>query len=81
LVSYPNILILPSHLPATIAFSLRFTLLIADNDIGDTGAVAVASALEPRMSLDGSWTPSTALRVLWLTGEWVLILIDLTGEE
>jgi hypothetical protein len=47
----------------------------AGNIIGDAGAAAVASALEPRRNGDGSWTPSTALTVLWLMGEWVLILM------
>jgi hypothetical protein len=41
----------------------------------------VAGALEPRRNEDGSWTPSTALRVLGLSGEWVLILMDVKEEE
>jgi hypothetical protein len=50
-------------------------LLTAGNQIGDAGAAAVASALEPRRNGDGSWTPSSALTVLNLNGEWVLILM------
>jgi hypothetical protein len=55
--------------------------LHAGNKIGDAGAAAVASALEPRRNGDGSWTPSTALTVLGLWGEWVLILMVVTKEE
>jgi hypothetical protein len=51
--------------------------LHAGNKIGDPGAVAVASALEPRRNGDGSWTPSTALTALDLGGEWVLIVMVL----
>mmetsp|Transcript_12536 Transcript_12536/g.22475 ORF Transcript_12536/g.22475 Transcript_12536/m.22475 type:complete len:82 (-) Transcript_12536:1078-1323(-) len=47
--------------------------LIAGNRIGDAGAAAVARALEPRRNGDGSWTPSTALTVLTLECERVLI--------
>jgi hypothetical protein len=35
----------------------------------------LAAALEPRRNGDGSWTPSTALTVLNLGGEWVLTLL------
>jgi hypothetical protein len=52
----------------------------ADNEIGDEGAAAVAGALEPRRNGDGSWTPSTALTVLHLDSEWVLILMVVTEE-
>jgi hypothetical protein len=76
--SEPNVLVMPSHSPATIAFSDRFTLLIAVNQIGAAGAAAVASALEPRRNGDGSWTPSTALTALGLAGEWALILVAVT---
>jgi hypothetical protein len=48
-------------------------MLTAGNQIGDEGAAAVAGALEPRRNGDGSWTPSTALTVLGLYGEWGLI--------
>jgi hypothetical protein len=60
--------------------NLRF-VLNAGNQIGDAGAAAVASALEPRRNGDGSWTPSTALTVLALNGEWVLILMVVIEEE
>jgi hypothetical protein len=79
--SDPNVLVTPSHSPATIAYSVCFTLLIADNQIGDAGAAAVASVLEPRINGDGSWTPSTALTVLALGGEWVLILMVGVPED
>jgi hypothetical protein len=52
-----------------------FALLTVANQIGDAGAAAVAGALEPRRNADGSWTPSTALTVLWLYGEWPLIFL------
>jgi hypothetical protein len=52
--------------------------LHAGNKIGDAGAAAVASALEPRRNGDGSWTPSTALTELRLDGEWVLSLMIVT---
>jgi hypothetical protein len=78
--SDPNVSVTPSHSPATIAFSFHFTLLTADNKVGDAGAVAVASALEPRRNGDGSWTPSTALTALGLGGEWVLSLMIVTEE-
>jgi hypothetical protein len=41
----------------------------------------VAGALEPRRNEDGSWTPSTALTMLYLQSEWVLILMDVKEEE
>jgi hypothetical protein len=53
----------------------------ADNRIGAAGAAAVAGALEPRRNGDGSWTPSTALTVLDLECEWLLILMVVTEEE
>jgi hypothetical protein len=37
--------------------------------------------LEPRRNGDGSWTPSTALTVLRLDGEWALSLIVVAEEE
>jgi hypothetical protein len=52
----------------------------AVNQIGDAGAAAVAGALEPRRNGDGSWTPSTALTILVLFGEWSLILMVVTEE-
>jgi hypothetical protein len=55
--------------------------LHAGNKIGDAGAAAAARALEPRRNGDGSWTPSTALTVLGLEGQWVLILVVVTEEE
>jgi hypothetical protein len=55
--------------------------LHAGNQIGDAGAAAVARALEPRRNGDGSWTPSTALTVLSLEGERVLILMVVRVEE
>jgi hypothetical protein len=58
-----------------------FALLTAVNQIGDAGATAVASALEPRRNGDGSWTPSTALTELGLRGEWALISMVVTEEE
>jgi hypothetical protein len=58
-----------------------FARLIAGNRVGDAGAAAVAGALEPRRNGDGSWTPSTALTVLWLGGERVLISIVVRVEE
>jgi hypothetical protein len=57
-----------------------FALLTAANQIGDAGAAAVASALQPRRNGDGSWTPSTALTVLELYGEWVMILMVVAEE-
>jgi hypothetical protein len=57
-----------------------FALLTAANQIGDAGAAAVASALEPRRNGDGSWTPSTALTLLSLGGEWVLTSIVVAKE-
>jgi len=57
-----------------------FALLTAGNQIGDTGAAAVAGALEPRRNGDGSWTPSTGLTVLGLECEWVLILMVVTEQ-
>jgi hypothetical protein len=70
-----------AHQPTIIATSVLSTLLTTGNQIGDAGAAAVASALEPRMNGDGSWTPSTALTVLWLNGEWALILMVVTEGE
>jgi hypothetical protein len=58
-----------------------FALLTAANKIGDAGAAAVAGALQPRRNGDSSWTPSTALTVLRLGGEWVLILMVVTEDE
>jgi hypothetical protein len=55
--------------------------LHAGNRIGDAGAAAVAGALEPRRNGDGSWTPSTALTELYLSGEWALILMVVAEEE
>jgi hypothetical protein len=55
--------------------------LHAGNQIGDAGAAAVANALEPRRNGDGSWTPSTALTLLILSGEWVQMLMVVTEEE
>jgi hypothetical protein len=49
--------------------------------IGDAGAAAVASALEPRRNGDGSWTPSTAVKELGFRGEWVLILMVVTEKK
>jgi hypothetical protein len=51
------------------------------NQIGDEGAAAVAGALEPRRNGDGSWTPSTALTKLNLTGEWVMISMVVVEDE
>jgi hypothetical protein len=51
----------------------HFALLTEGNQIGDAGAAAVAGALQPRRNGDGSWTPSTALRVLSLECEWGMI--------
>jgi hypothetical protein len=58
-----------------------FALLTAGNRIGAAGAAAVAGAWEPRRNGDGSWTPSTALTVLSLAREWVLILMVVTEQE
>jgi hypothetical protein len=41
----------------------------------------VAGALEPRRNGDGSWTPSTALTMLVLYGEWALISMVVAEEE
>jgi hypothetical protein len=81
IASDPNVSVSPSHSPATIDSSIRFAFFIADNQIGDAGATAVASALEPRRNGDGSWAPSTALTVLVLNGEWVLVLMVVIEEE
>jgi hypothetical protein len=91
--SYPNIMCFLAQ--SRIVFHKRFVvtadhrltptpcfaLHTADNRIGDAGAAAVAGALEPRRNVDGSWTPSTSLTALNLGGEWVLILMVVTGEE
>jgi hypothetical protein len=45
------------------------------------GAAAVASALETRRNGDGSWMPSTELRVRDLNGEWVLIVLIVPKKE
>jgi hypothetical protein len=79
--SDPNVLVTPSHSPIIVDSFVRFAFLIADNKIGDAGAAAVASALEPRRNGDGSWTPSTALTALRLNGEWVLILMVVPEGE
>jgi hypothetical protein len=57
-----------------------FALLTAGNQIGAAGAAAVAGALEPRRNGDGSWTTPTALTVLLLRGEWVLISMVVTEQ-
>jgi hypothetical protein len=41
----------------------------------------VAGALESRRNRDGSYTPATALKRLYLAGEWVLISVVVTDEE
>jgi hypothetical protein len=62
--------------------TLTSSPLHTGNQIGDAGAAAVASALEPRRNGDdGSWTPSTALTMLYLAGEWSLISMVVTEGE
>ena len=45
------------------------TLWLADNQIGDDGAKAIAAALEPRKNPDDSWVYNEALKELYLGGE------------
>ena len=78
-------IVFPNRFDVDVAHRLTptpcFALLTAANRIGDAGAAAVAGALEPRRNGDGSWTPSTALTVLYLNGEWALILMVVAEEE
>jgi hypothetical protein len=61
--------------------TLTSSPLHAVNNIGDAGAAAVASALEPRRNGDGSLAPSTAQALLSLGGEWVLTSMGVTEQE